>query len=181
MATLKTGTVMYNPSNAYSFTNSSSGVAENFAGITCYSMYKFAEQMTTSGVYRGLFLYRGTPATQADLDGISTTTPLSAWSGVHRYSDLLLVLPVSAIAYSGYNQVASLIANPAWASGTATWFMYGYYYSSGQNSYGTSLISGSVGLTGSGSDLELDTTTFTSGVLYKMPNISIPFPNGYSV
>lgn len=181
MATMKTGTYAYNPAVNYSLTNTYSTVAESFAGITVYSLAQFCQQVATTGVFRGLFLYRGTPATQADLDGISTTSAITSYSAVHRYSDCLLIMPASAVSWSGYNHVASLYANTALLSGTATWFMYGHYYSSGQSSYGTSLISGSVGLTGSGSDLELDTTTFTSGILYKMPNISIPFPNGYSV
>lgn len=181
MSTMKTGTYSYNPSNTYSFTNSGTTLIENFAGITCYTLPQFSTQMTTSGVFRGLFLYKGAQATQVDLDGISTTVVVSSWAGIHRYSDCLLYLPVSAISWSGYNQVANLIANTALLTGTATWFMYGYYYSSTGGSFGTSLVSGSVGAVGSGSDLELDTLNYTSGLLYKMPNIAIPFPNGYAV
>ena len=178
MATMKTGTFSYNPANTYSFTNANTTAAENFAGITVYSLAQFAAQMTTSGVYRGLFLYKGVQATQSDLDGISTTAAISAWSGVHRYSDLLLVLPVSAIAYSGYNQVASLIANPAWASGTATWFMLGSQKSS---AYYALLQAGTVGAIGSGADLEISDTNIVLGTTYKQPALNIVFPNSMSV
>lgn len=52
------------------------------------------------------------------------------------------------------------------ASGTATWFWFGNY-SSPTNLGGISFVTGNIGLTGSGSDLEMADTNITAGALYK--------------
>lgn len=178
MAVLKFGSAQY--SSTY-FGGSGATPRENFAGITPYSLYNFTTQMVTSGVFRGLFLYKGVQATQAELDAVPTSTLISAWTGILRYSDVLAYMPVGSCAWSGYNLVSKLLPVKAINSGLATWFAFGYYYSSTGNSVGTALVCGSVGAVGSGADLELETTNYTSGILYKLNNFSLAFPNGYAV
>ena len=179
MAVLKFGSAQY--ASAYFSGSSAVTPRENFAGITAYSLYQFTTQMVTSGVYRGLFLYNGAQATQAELDAVPTTTLISSWTGIMRYSDVLVYLPVVSCAWNGYNLVSKLFPVKAINSGLATWFAFGYYYSSTGGSLGTALVCGSVGAVGSGADLELETTNYTSGILYKFNNFSLAFPNGYAV
>lgn len=61
------------------------------------------------------------------------------------------------------------------ASGTATWFWFGNY-SSPTNLSGISFVTGSVGKTGSGSDLEMADTSIISGSLYKSLGFKFHIP-----
>ena len=64
-------------------------------------------------------------------------------------------------------------------AGVATWFWFGNY-ASPTNLSGKSFVTGSVGLVGSNSDLEMVDTTITSGSLYKSMGFKFYIPSGYS-
>ena len=181
MGVLKTGTASFVPGNAYSFTYGNY-YTEDMAGITGYELYHFMQSLTRSGgQIAGLFLYKGTLATQSELDGISLTTLVGNTSKGLRPTDLLCYFPTTGTpTWSGYDMKTLLSPAKALGTGTATWFMFGSYY--GNSSYPVcGLISGTVGAVGSGSDLEIDTLNYTAGILYKLSSYTLTFPNGYAV
>lgn len=80
------------------------------------------------------------------------------------------------------------IYNSATASGTATWFWWmtrgyrGYTASFGNSSWNDTLscqIIGTIGTIGSGSDLELPSTSITSGQLLRIVNLRLQLPSTY--
>ena len=77
----------------------------------------------------------------------------------------------------------STYAAPALLSGTATWF-YGrriYNNNYGPDAiYGDMFIMGSVGLTGSGADLELDDVNIVQGKTYGISNLRIQVPTSFT-
>lgn len=183
MAKLKLPDVNF-AASGYSFygsSNSSTVLDATLCGIApmhLYAMWYYINPALLGGI-NGLFLYKGTPAVQSEIDSLdSTTTTVSATSGVLRASDLLCYLPTKT--FSTNKNVMTLSFSPAvaLASGSATWFILGRYYSSYANT--CFLSSGTVGLAGSGADLELLTTTITAGVIYKQPACNIVIPNSLS-
>lgn len=69
----------------------------------------------------------------------------------------------------------------AGASGTATWFWW--YIRTGYDGVGTGIVqqlAGTVGVTGSGADLEVPSTTITSGQLLRITNLRLRLPTTYT-
>ena len=132
--------------------------------------------------FPGLYLFKGTPYTQSDLDTLNaSTTAISALTSIPRYSDLLVQLPIPT--YSTSKNVWSLKFTPtaAIASGAATWFLLGRHYNAGSPAIPAVFMSGTVGAIGSGADLEIYTTNIVAGTVYKQPAFNITFPNSLSV
>lgn len=129
--------------------------------------------------FPGLYLFKGVPPTQAELDTAeASTTNVTALTGSFRYSDLLLYMhTASYTAIKNAPQVA-FTPSSAIAAGTATWFMLG---SQKNASYYALLQAGTVGAIGSGADLEIADTNIVLGTTYKQPALNIVFPNSMSV
>lgn len=101
-----------------------------------------------------------------------------------RSSDLLINW--EATGNAGYYLSASAASNPcllstlskaASASGTATWFRS--LVVSNTNVMLQQFI-GTVGLSGSGADLEIDSTTIVSGNSYRVTNLRIQMPTSWT-
>lgn len=73
--------------------------------------------------------------------------------------------------YTAPDYAISTKAAPATASGIATWFFI-------QN--GGIMIAGTVGVTGSGADLELDDVNIVQGKTYGISNLRIQMPNSFT-
>lgn len=120
------------------------------------------------------------PPTQAELDVVEySSTSVTALTGSFRYSDLLAYLPAKTYTAVKNSLQVSFTPSSAIASGTASWFMFGAQYYN--TSYYALLQSGTVGLIGSGADLEIADTNILSGTVYKQPAMNIVFPNSMSV
>lgn len=155
-----------------------SKVDTTVGGAPSTLLYTFYSQLYSTGSISGLFLYKGSQATQADLDSIGNTTVVSSVSAVHRYTDLLCFMPVSAAPVQDYlNRRLPINFTPGVAlqSGTATWFIVGKYYNATYTV--NALLSGTVGAVGSGADLELDVLNLTAGSTYKRSTIVLPLVN----
>jgi hypothetical protein len=122
-----------------------------------------------------IILMKGTPPAGPSLGNISA-----------RASDVLVRFPANLTYWTQY---ANYTTNPvnltsvyqfATASGIATWFLWAVYGSSGAPPSDTSPIYheivGTVGLAGSGADLEMVDTNIVNGVTYQIANLKIQFP-----
>lgn len=176
MAVFKIGKDSYNPASSYSLTGGNGNRFSTVGGVPSGILYWLGFTPTIGG----LFLYSGTPATQADIDGISNNTEINSITAALRYSDMLCWFPWAPRSY--YDTVYSsryfrFTLRPAKAllSGVATWFIFGGYYSSASSA--SIFVSGSVGAIGSGADLELDVLNFTAGNVYKRDSYQLTMPN----
>lgn len=78
--------------------------------------------------------------------------------------------------------IISTVYVPALASGTATWFWWTVrpsYYLDSPNTIIHQII-GTVGLTGSGADLEMGTVALEAASLYRVLNLRILFPSTWT-
>lgn len=133
----------------------------------------------------GLQFYQGTRPTQSELN---TGFPVAATSGANTYTlatlprntDLLCHLTMYSFseAIATNTLTAFQLSGTAIRSGTATWFQLLVVHSGG---YDFNVITGSVSAVGGGGDIELLTTTFVSGGVYKFPAIGIPLPTKFVV
>lgn len=146
----------------------------------------FVETMAGTGGYgitsvRGLFLFKGTPVTQDELDTYLASAPLNITdTAVIRYNDLLVkFLPQSQQTTQG---TILNSFNPANAinTGTATWFIYGAFASTSYNNRPSYLVGGTVTGAGGGGDIELLSTSFVSGNAYRMPMYELKLPSKFS-
>lgn len=128
--------------------------------------------------FPGLYLFKGVPPTQAELDTAeASATNVAVITSSFRYSDLLLYLHPSTAAAVKNSLQLSFTPTAATASGTATWFMLGAQKNS---SYYGVLQTGTLDVIGSGADLEIGNTSIVSGTVYKQPAMNIVFPNSMS-
>jgi hypothetical protein len=110
-----------------------------------------------------------------------------------RASDILATFGAGSVS-SGDFVTSQLTVNPAVistqyvaasASGTATWFWWIVPPTLGSGNRDTAAtpihqIIGTVGATGTGSDLELVSTTITAGEQYRILNLRILFPTTWT-
>lgn len=82
-----------------------------------------------------------------------------------------------------YIQVTTLLKS-AYATGTATWFAWCYYWDNvtPPSTGGTIIqrIIGTVGTIGSGADLEISSTSIVTGGQYRIYNLRIALPSSYT-
>ena len=79
--------------------------------------------------------------------------------------------------------VISTIYKSATLSGVATWFWWQVIVGNGGGSWSTSMVHqiiGTVGLVGSGSDLEINDTNIILGEPYRVLNLRIQFPSSWA-
>lgn len=143
-----------------------------------------------------LNIYTGTRPPIAGLTNLSTYSsnllisfPIPAYSTTRSATGMYF--DTSSVSSSGNvsdtvvytGMVAYLGICPSFTAasvaGVATWFWFGNY-ASPTNLSGKSFVTGSVGLVGSNSDLEMVDTTITSGSLYKSMGFKFYIPSGYS-
>jgi hypothetical protein len=106
-------------------------------------------------------------------DGSQPATPDTAVSGQTLLAELTLNATAWAAASSGSKAAGAITGAVAVATGTGTWFRI-------TNSAGsTAYVDGSVGATGSTSNLELPTATITAGVTVNVTSLSMTIPSSY--
>jgi hypothetical protein len=134
-------------------------------------------QQTYGAPQAYITLMKGTAPTD-----FSTLTSFAA-----RSADVLATFAVSNADFSpsqiGVNpSIISTVYSNATASGTATWFWWTVrpsYSFDNPNSIVHQLI-GTVGVTGSGADLEMGSTSIVIGNPYRILNIRISFPSTWT-
>ena len=117
----------------------------------------------------GLYVYQGTPMTQAELDAVVYQTDITASP---RYSDLLVRCAATFSPASTNNSYAARptfypAAGSAIRSGTATWAIVGEW---GVNPF---LCLLSITGVGGGGDLEIQDTNIQAGVPYLFGKITL--------
>lgn len=179
MATIKINVGTYNPANSGGVLGASPPLSyATLGGSPSAKLVDFYAQVNVSTAISGLFLYKGLAATQDDIDGIPYTA-VSAIANVHRYSDLLCWFPIPslpAVDYAARKMTFSFAPAKASFSGTATWFIFGKYYTN-TTYFSHCFMSGACGAVSSGADLELETLNLTAGSIYKAMPIVLPLPN----
>lgn len=179
MAIIKVNVGSYNPANTRGVLGASPPLYyATLGGSPSAKLNDFYSQVSIGTVISGLFLYKGLAATQDDIDGIPYTAT-GAIANVYRYADLLCWFPIPSIpAVDTVARTMTFSFSPSKAlfSGTATWFIFGKYYTN-TTYFAHCLMSGSVGAIGSGSDLELETLNLIAGSIYKAMPIVLPLPN----
>lgn len=102
-----------------------------------------------------------------------TTSELSTYNLVRWFANTSSFSPTSL---SGTTAIINTNANAATATGVATWFCLCVNYS------GTiySAVTGNVGVTGSGADLEISNTTITTGSQYRISQFILTIPTTYN-
>lgn len=85
------------------------------------------------------------------------------------------VLPAT---FTGASAILGKCYTPtaATASGTATWFWFGHY-GSPTDLTGKSFVTGTVGITNSGADLEMETTNIVAGQMYTSGGFKFKIPS----
>jgi hypothetical protein len=142
----------------YFFQSSGRGyqsVATNQAALNAYA--NAGNIQYSIGSSPDIWFYQGTIPTTAVMDAFAQNT---------RISDCLLQFTGTTISYANGNQVifaGGTTFGTIVATGTIGWFCIGPQSLSGSNKI---LLFGTVGLTGSGSDLILPKTTVATGDLW---------------
>jgi hypothetical protein len=139
---------------------------------------------TTANARSGLTFYKGTPATQAEIDAAVELIDPAAPSGFIHSADVLVYFRVNAYTISTLASfIATFLPTAAVGSGVATWFTFGTYgfTFAGSSTQPGFLVSGSVTSVGGGGDIELLNTTFTNGSTYRIPQYELVFPKSFSV
>ena len=144
-------------------------------GNTAESFYHYYASLASDVMFQGLFLYKGTPMTQAELDQV--TGQVLSQEGLPRYADFLgMFRGNTAPVFSGNTFTYTPLNRRAHGSGPATWFLFGAFPSPNFIAAGNPLMMGTVGEIGSGADLELKVTDIVSGTMYQMPPIVFTLP-----
>lgn len=166
-----------NPMNSYPLT------LKSIAGLSnvCSDLYEYSTSSAhcsnmisafVNGWYAnsllGLFVYKGTPMTQGELDSVSYQTDLTKSP---RYSDLLLQAPCTFVpsGQNSYSATPTFVPklSAAVQSGAATWALIGEMAS---NPF---LCLLSITATGGGGDLEVPDTSITAGSKYLFGKITL--------
>ena len=155
------------------------GSSNPYSLYTLLNIFTYGVSNWPAYGFPGLYLFKGVPPTQAELDTAeASATNVTALTGVFRYSDLLLYMHTASVSAVKNSLQVGLTPSAAVAAGAATWFMLGAQKDS---SYYGVFQTGTVGLIGSGADLEIADTNILSGTIYKQPAMNIVFPNSMSV
>lgn len=162
----------------------------NNGGIGWMSHASFIAQITSPLGYSGLRLYKGAMPTISEINAFQyiDSTPFGSngdwWASYIRPADALVKLDINASGSGVMNSSGELVVNfnagTASQTGTASWFCFRTMPASDQTSFGVNqayTIFGTVGLTGSGADLELLTTSIVSGGIARISTLKIPFPS----
>lgn len=116
----------------------------------------------------------------SDLSSLSTITA--------RSSDQLITFGSASTTDGTFVSTCNVSTNPAvinslyraaTATGTATWFRWLVYNASYSTIYHQAI--GTVGLSGSGADLELPSTNIVNGQLYRILNFRIQIPTSWEI
>lgn len=146
------------------------------------SLYNLVNGIMSTVAREGMFIYRGTPPMQTELDSFEASTSqvlLSApTSNMLRSADLLSVLRPKSAVFSKNSAVISFPPTPALLTGTASWFLLGLTWYSAD--YPSVYIAGTIGSIGSGADLEVYTQSLVAGSYYKLPIFTVNFNNSMS-
>jgi hypothetical protein len=152
----------------------------------CYRMIKATQGASSSGTnpaqsglfvassnftYSKLKIMKGTMP--SDFTSLTTETSRSTdvlWSLFGGSTDYY-----NTITYQNPIKINSYLVT-ATTTGTATWFWMGTFNSQGINPAYQGMI-GTVGLTGSGADLEIADVNIVSGNQYKIVDLKIQFPS----
>lgn len=172
-----------------------SGTFSNHMSLVLWDVYNiegFFRQLkgtaSPAASRRGLYLYKGTPPTVAEVNAYgatanqynSTTNPAT-----FRSSDLLLTYTISALTVTSSTVALTLGSPAATASGTATWFCLAAYNGPTSTNatylYYPNMIVGTVTATNGGGDIEMPNVTIVSGNIYRMPQLELKFPFSYIV
>lgn len=98
-----------------------------------------------------------------------------------RSTDILLTISKGSVAISASQNPITMNSSyiSASASGPATWFRFKSGSLGGTNYLHQQYI-GTVGLSGSGADLEIDNTNIVSGNAYRIVNLKIQIPTSWT-
>lgn len=149
--------------------NSSGTAAYNVSGLLPSGGGSNSEAVSAMYLYKGTapVAWGTSPTTQTSnlLVKWSTGTDLGATKG-----------PVTV----GTTTTINTLYKAATGSGTASWFLLHVYNPVyGEGNYYQQII-GTVGITGSGADLELANTSVVTGRLYKITNLKITLPGSWT-
>lgn len=156
----------------------SNAVTLNVSSLSLYPMIPKDFDVTGSGELLGYVkIMKGTPP--VGFSGLTQTTS--------RSSDVLVTFTMDDTDV--FEKFSNFETNPvviettyqqASASGTATWFWWVVTETDpGSNIIGHQIV-GTIGTVGSGSDLEMLSTTIESGKYYRVSNLKFLFPNTYT-
>jgi hypothetical protein len=148
-------------------TNVSSDLYESGSLASHYGNMSYATSGYSASLW-GLFVYQGTPMTQAELDAVTYQTDITKSP---RYSDLLVSCPATFLPSTASNYLATPTFLPKASvpiqAGTATWALLGEW---GVNPF---LCLLSITEVGGGGDLELQSTNIQEGVPYLFGGITL--------
>lgn len=102
-------------------------------------------------------------------------------TGIHTFGKHIAAATGTVVGTT--TTVNSLYA-PALATGTCTWFLWHVYRATTDADVPTTQwhqLIGTVGLPGSGADLEIPDVDLVTGGLYKITNLPITFPSSWTV
>ena len=161
---------MYAPASLSSLaglTNVCSDLYESTSSGTHHSNFVQAVKQQSSSLW-GLFVYQGTPLTQAELDAVTYQTDIIKSP---RYSDLLVSCPATFLPSTANDYLATPTFLPKASvpiqAGTATWALLGEW---GVNPF---LCLLRVTEVGGGGDLEIQSTNIQEGVPYLFGAITL--------
>lgn len=148
-------------------TNVSSDLYESGSLASHYGNMSYATSGSSASLW-GLFVYQGTPMTQAELDAVTYQTDITKSP---RYSDMLLVCPCTFLPGSQNDYRATPTFVPKVSvpiqAGTATWALVGEF------GYNPFLCLLSVTEVGGGGDFEIQSTDIQAGVPYLFGSITL--------
>lgn len=149
------------------------GLSANAKGL--YS--DIVRMYNTAIPVRGLFLYKGTPPTQAELDALNGTLYTSLATSF-RYSDLLInFAPINAPTFVENKALFALPATTPIRAGEAAWFIFGVFNNTGTNDNHV-FVCGTVGT--ANAELNLITTTIELNKLYRFPQFALEVPKTFA-
>lgn len=152
-------------------------------GIEAPSNYSFFStaysiiSLLTNPAPNGFHIYQGALPTQAQLDAMSNAAVYTNLNTLPRYNDMLFYAKPTSSSMVNASWQISIPPATALKTGTASWFMLFAQYA-GQ--LGNNAVVGSLSAIGGAGDIEITTLNFNAGSMYKLPQISIPFPTKFS-
>lgn len=131
-----------------------------------------------------LELHSGVRLTKTQLEASRTLTAGQPYP-LARLNTRLLSFTNGTLTGSSGDFSPSVVGNPssistiykaAQAAGSATWFCLAHGIGNGYTTFGN-FITGDVGVTGSGADLEISDVNIVAGELYRVSGFKINFPS----
>jgi hypothetical protein len=147
-------------------------------GLSATVKYLYTELLrfhATTIPVRGLFIFGGAVPNYAEIDSWDANR-YGSIQAMPRYGDLLLTYqPTVAPTYAANTLTYTMPTLKGLGNGIATWYLFGVLSNSTTDNHVFS--GGSVGVKGSGADLEFNSTIITLGNSYVMPKFVFTLPN----